>query len=571
MDKTMKQFAIYSRKSKFTGKGESIENQIEMCKKYISDHYGKEYADSAYVYEDEGYSGKNLKRPQFKRMIEDSKKIKFDAIVVYKLDRISRSVADFSNLIEYLVQQDITFISAKESQFNGTNIMGKAMMQISSVFAELERATIAERIKDNMHELAKSGRWLGGTTPTGFESESILHESANGKTHTSCMLKPIPEEIVIVKLIFDKFIETNALSQTEQFLMNNGYTTKTGKRFSRFAIRAILTNPVYCVADEDMYNYLVENKVDLFSEQSEFDAIHGIMAYNRTKQEQGKANKEKSMTEWIVAVAQHQGIIPGAKWVQVQNMLNLNKSKCYRKPRSNIALLSGVLRCAECGDYMRPKTSGRLTKNGEPAFVYLCSTKEKSKSHLCQVKNVNGNKIDAEVIKAIKDSQKTNSDASSRIASLKKQINSANDTYEEEKATIREKVKANEKEINEYVDAFAKAHNKTLMEMIEAKIDKFCTENERLNSRLEELDALTQQNNLSALEFDVISKKLSSVSNSIDDYTVDEKRKLIKSVIQKVVWDGEKAHIYRLDADGECDLSGIQDMQHIEPLCEDSK
>lgn len=571
MSAQIKQFAIYSRKSKFTGKGESIENQIEMCKEYIKQKYGQEAADTARVYEDEGYSGKNLKRPQFKRMIEDSKKIKIDAIVVYKLDRISRNVADFSKLIDDLFKRDIAFISVTEKDFDGSTAMNKAMMYISSVFAELERETIAERIRDNMRELAKSGRWLGGTTPTGFESESILHESANGKTHTSCMLKPIPEEIVIVKLIFDKFIEVNSLSQTEQFLMNNGYTSKTGKRFSRFAIRAILTNPVYCVADEDMYNYLTQNDADLFSEKSAFDGVHAIMAYNKTKQTQGQANKVKPLSEWIVAVGKHKGIIPGEKWVQVQNMLNLNKSKCYRKPRSNIALLSGVLRCAECGDYMRPKMSGRLTKNGEPSFVYLCSTKEKSKSHLCHVKNVNGNKIDAEVINAIKDSQKTNSDASSRIASLKKQINSANDTYEEEKATIREKVKANEKEINEYVDAFAKAHNETLMEMIEAKIDKFCTENERLHSRLEELDALTQQNNLSALEFDVISKKLSSVSNSIDDYTVDEKRKLIKSVIKEVRWDGKEAHIYRLDADGECDLSGIADAQQSVPLCEYSK
>lgn len=571
MDTPIKQFAIYSRKSKFTGKGESIENQIEICKQYIAANYGQEAADTAKIYEDEGYSGKNLKRPQFKLMIEDSKKIKFDAIVVYKLDRISRSVADFSNLIEYLVQQDITFISAKESQFNGTNIMGKAMMQISSVFAELERATIAERIRDNMHELAKSGRWLGGTTPTGFGSESILHESANGKTHTSCMLKAIPEEIVIVKLIFDKFTETNALSQTEQFLMNNGYTTKSGKRFSRFAIKAILTNPVYCIADNDMYNYLIDNKADLYSEKAEFDGIHGIMTYNRTKQEQGKAHKEKPMHEWIVAVGKHEGIISGAKWVQVQNMLNLNKSKSYRKPRSNSALLSGVLRCAECGDYMRPKTSGRVTANGEPSFVYICSTKEHSKSHLCQVKNVNGNKIDAKVIQAIKEFSNSRSDALKQITSLKKQIGSANDTYEEEKSILKEKIKSNENEINIRVDAFIKAQDEFIEKKIKAQITELRTENERLNSRLEELDALTQQNNLSAMEFDVITQKLSSASNSIDDYTVEQKRALIKSILKKVEWDGQKVHIYRLDADGECDLSGIQDMQHIEPLCEYSK
>lgn len=83
-----KQFVIYSRKSRFTGKGESIENQILLCRQYIASHYGETEADSALVYEDEGFSGGNLDRPRFKRMMEDSRTQKFAAIVVYRLDRI---------------------------------------------------------------------------------------------------------------------------------------------------------------------------------------------------------------------------------------------------------------------------------------------------------------------------------------------------------------------------------------------------------------------------------------------------------------------------------------------------
>ena len=85
MKKETKQFVIYSRKSKFTGKGESIENQIELCRQYIAVHFSQEEADAALVYEDEGFSGGNLERPQFKKMMKDSQKTKFAAIVVYRL------------------------------------------------------------------------------------------------------------------------------------------------------------------------------------------------------------------------------------------------------------------------------------------------------------------------------------------------------------------------------------------------------------------------------------------------------------------------------------------------------
>ena len=95
-----KQYVIYSRKSKFTGKGESIENQIELCRQYIAMHFGEDAAENVLVYEDEGFSGGNLERPQFKKIMKDSQKIAFAAIVVYRLDRISRNIGDFAKIIE---------------------------------------------------------------------------------------------------------------------------------------------------------------------------------------------------------------------------------------------------------------------------------------------------------------------------------------------------------------------------------------------------------------------------------------------------------------------------------------
>ena len=156
------------------------------------------------------------------------------------------------------------------------------------------------------------------------------------------------------------------------------------------------------IADDTAYQYLKENNVDLFAERSEFDGEHGIMAYNRTLQRPGKANQIRPMEEWIVAVGKHPGIIVGSDWVRVQAMLDVNKSKSYRRPRSNVALLSGLLRCGECGDYMRPKLTNRRTADGELIYTYMCSTKERSHGTVCSMKNCNGNTLDAKIIEEIR-------------------------------------------------------------------------------------------------------------------------------------------------------------------------
>ena len=125
--------AIYSRKSKFTGKGESIENQIEMCENYINSHFSDD-THSISVFEDEGFSGKNLNRPQFQTMMSEEHKNPFDLIIVYRLDRISRNVGDFSSLIDELNGYNTAFVSIKE-QFDTSTPMGRAMMNIAAVFA----------------------------------------------------------------------------------------------------------------------------------------------------------------------------------------------------------------------------------------------------------------------------------------------------------------------------------------------------------------------------------------------------------------------------------------------------
>ena len=548
--KTIKQFVIYSRKSKFTGKGESIENQIEMCRQYIATHYSEEEAEAALVYEDEGFSGGNLERPKFKKMMNDSQKIEFAAIVVYRLDRISRNIGDFAKLIEDLGNRHIDFISIRE-QFDTSSPMGRAMMYIASVFSQLERETIAERIRDNMHELSKTGRWLGGNTPTGYESESISNVTVDGKTRKACKLKIIPDELNLVKLIFDKFMETGSLTKTDEFLMNGHYKTKRGKTFTRFAIKAILSNPVYMIADEDAYNYLVENDVDLFADKEAFDGKHGIMAYNRTLQRPGKATQEKPINEWIVSVGKHLGAIPGATWVQVQKLLELNKSKNYRKPRSHVALLSGLIVCGKCGDYMRPKLSDRKTATGETIYTYLCTTKERSRGHVCSMKNANGNTLDAKIIETIKSFGKQSADMARQITQTKKRISDNREGYEAELSKLRLQIEDNEKDIKTLVISLGKSEGTNAKKYIIEQIDELHEKGETLRKHLFELEAIIQQHDLADIEFDIIRQMLSNMSESIDNYTVEQKRAAIRTFIRKIVWDAENAHLYLFHNDGD--------------------
>ena len=256
MAKTADTIAIYSRKSRYTGKGESIGNQIDLCREYIRTHYGDAAAEHAVVFEDEGFSGGNLNRPDFKKMMTAAKDRKFKAIVVYRLDRISRNISDFSSLIEELGRLGIDFVSIRES-FDTSSPMGRAMMYIASVFSQLERETIAERIRDNMHELAKTGRWLGGTTPTGYASESVKSITVDGKTKKACKLKLLPDEAEIIYKIFDLYEQYDSLTMTETELLRQGIKTKTGRSFTRFSIKSILQNPVYLIADKDAYQYFV--------------------------------------------------------------------------------------------------------------------------------------------------------------------------------------------------------------------------------------------------------------------------------------------------------------------------
>lgn len=556
--------AIYSRKSKFTGKGESIGNQIELCKEYIRAHYGDDALDHLVVYEDEGFSGGNLNRPDFKKMMAAAKERKFKAIIVYRLDRISRNISDFSSLIEELARLDIAFVSIKE-QFDTGSPMGRAMMYIASVFSQLERETIAERIRDNMHELAKTGRWLGGTTPTGFESEGEEKVTVDGKKKKTFKLKLVPQEAEIVRLIYDLFTETNSLTMTEAELMKRRIVTRNGNYFTRFSIKAILQNPVYMIADQEAYDYLTEKEADLFSDRAAFDGKHGIMAYNRTDQEKGKTTQYNPVSEWIVAVGKHPGLIPGKTWIRVQEALDQNKSKAFRRPKSNEALLTGLLYC-RCGNRMYPKLSKRRTADGDVIFTYVCKLKERSQRSLCNNRNANGNTMDLAVVEQVKRLNDHNAEFIDQMEKSRKFYTGNRVQYEEQLAALQKNKAEVEKKIEGLVDSLVELGDSTAKVRVAKRIESLTAESDALEVRIQELTALTSQHAMSDIEFDVLRQLLSVFQENIDDMPLEQKRAAIRTVVRKVIWDGVNAHIVLFGADDE-----EIEMPDITPLLADAE
>lgn len=517
MKQPQNRIAIYSRKSKFTGKGESIGNQVELCRAHIRISWGDACAKTALVFEDEGFSGGNLNRPDFQRMMSCARAGQFCAIVVYRLDRISRSIGDFAALIQELDRLNISFLSIKE-QFDTGSPMGRAMMYIASVFSQLERETIAERIRDNLRELAKTGRWLGGVTPTGYTSEQVKTVTLDGKSKRSCKLKLVPEEAQTVRRIFELYLETGSLSLTAEGL--GPAQTKNGRRYTRFSIKAILQNPVYLTADEAARNYFLQREADVFSPASAFDGVHGVLAYRRTQQEKGKPTVCLPVNQWMISVGRHPGIISSRDWIAAQEALERNR----RSPRGSEALLTGVLFC-RCGGRMYPKAS--RNSGGPPRFSYVCKVKEQSRRSLCSQENVSGPMLDQAILAQI---AALPEDRAEFLSTLK--AHQAH--WDNERPNLASLVKAqaeNRRRIAALVDSLPDLGDARAAAL--SRIEELHRSGEVLAARIHALEDQPPP---------------SSFSACLEQMGVEQRRAAIRSVIRKVVWDGRQAHVYLLDA-----------------------
>jgi site-specific DNA recombinase len=388
-----RKIAIYVRKSKITEMGKSIEMQKEKCKALAISKYNiEDQENDIIIYEDDGLSGFYADRPSYVKMINAINNNKIKAVICYKVDRISRRTLDLFSLIQQMEDKKVAFISVEDHEMDTSYPTGKFMVHMLSIIAEFERDIIAERITDNLYELAKEGRWLGGITPLGYASkkEKILY---NGRKTSKNHLEPVLSEQEIVKKVFRYFLECNKFGTTAAMLNNEGKKTRRNLAFTKTAVKNILTNPVYAIADKDMKDFFKSFDITIWAADEEFDGIRGIMAYNKTEQikERDKDSKifdpkytqktlKRDIKEWVVSIGEHKGIISGTDWIRTQNIILDIEAVSARPKETSKALLSGLVHCIDCGNKMFVRTeSNRYNPDGSVRFRYVCDVKYRKK------------------------------------------------------------------------------------------------------------------------------------------------------------------------------------------------
>lgn len=327
--------AIYCRKSVERVDSTSIETQKEFCKRLLLPDEKFE------VYSDRGYSGGNTNRPDFQRLMSDVEQGTVSRVIVYRIDRISRSVLDFATIYGKLEQHNVEFVSATE-QFDTSTPMGKAMLQIIMVFAELERKTIQLRINDNFYERAKKGLFLAGVAPIGYRK--IPFEIAGVKSH---ILEEDIEASGIVRFIYKKYLEDGtSMGQIVKYLNSPECEFKYSKKFTNTSIMRTLSNPVYVRADADVYRYFRSKGAILHDDISRFDGIHGCTIYGCRKDK--TQSKFKDLEGENVQLNLHEGLISSEDWLRVQEKMESNKS-IKNSGRGKNSWLSGLIKCGYCG------------------------------------------------------------------------------------------------------------------------------------------------------------------------------------------------------------------------------
>lgn len=319
--------AVYTRKSSEEGLDmdfNSLDAQRESCEAYITSQRAEGWSPVLDRYDDGGFSGGTLERPALKRLLTDVKAGKIDVIVVYKIDRLSRSMLDFLNLVELFEGHGVTFVSVTQS-FNTKDAMGRMALNILVTFAQFERELIGERIRDKVAASRKRGKWMGGWTPLGYEVRDrklLIHEADAER----------------VRAIFRRFVRLKSATLLARELVAAGERNRYGHLLDKGVLYKILNNRVYIG-----------------------EAVHKGTAYP----------------------GEHEAIIDRKLWDQVHSILTVSPRKRAANARAQTpALLKGLLFGPD-GAAMSPthtRKSGRLYR------YYISQTAMKQGRSDCPVK-----------------------------------------------------------------------------------------------------------------------------------------------------------------------------------------
>ncbi len=454
------------------------------------------------VYTDGGLSGKDTDRPELKRLIEDVKTKRINTVVVTKIDRISRSVVDFSQLWKVFEKQGVQFISLAEN-FDTSNAIGRAMLKLTLVFAELERETLAERIRGKTRWRAEQGLWNGNVV-LGYD----LHPEKKG------LLVVNEEEAELVKFLFDTYIKTKSIKQTAKVLNERGYRSKVhiskkgnkrgGNKFLGSTVTKTLKNPVYIGK--------IRFKGEIFD-------------------------------------GQHKAIISPEAWTAVQNRFKTErKDRPARKERRKYPFyLAGILKCGYCGNHLTPLFS--YGKGKKRYFYYGCTKrnhngKGKEEQGCCGNASISAKEMDNFIINEVKKLSldrnfleeivlETNKNAGKELDELKKQ--------RLQLVELRKKAERRKDNFSELVGegAFAKANEELRMEMIE-NFKKASAEIKKLEEDINQMDFRINDEESRVFSAEVIQDSILKFCNLFEKAQEQEKKDLIRLIVHQVTFTPEE-------------------------------
>ena len=370
VEKRRKLIAIYCRVSteEQSENGYSIDEQErlleEWCKKMGYVIYK--------CYSDRGISGKNIKdRPALKELLSDAKAGKFDMVISWKINRVSRKLEDVLKIVNLLEKNNITFKSYSEP-FETDTPAGRMQFQMMALIGEFERGTIAQNVKMGMIAKAKSGNWCGGRV-LGYDlvPNNSPEEEKKGKNK----LKINEKEAEIVRFIFNEYSKGKGYKAITNQINKLGYKTKKGNDFSVGSIRDILTNPVYI----------------------------GEIRYN-VRQNWSEKRRRNINPNPIRVKGKHEAIIDRELWDKVQLILESKKGKPSRIYDGEYPL-TGILRCPKCGAGMViSRTTNTLADGSKKRIAYYCCGNWKNKgTSVCNSNTIRVDKANEYVFKKIEE------------------------------------------------------------------------------------------------------------------------------------------------------------------------
>ncbi len=528
--------AIYVRKSKWTGRGESIENQILMCREYIEKFIEDSREAQILVYSDEGFSGKDTNRPEFQKMLEDMKQGPFQYLVCYRLDRLGRNLADLALLIEKLNREHTEFVSIKE-HFDTTTPMGKAMVYFSGVLAQMEREQIGERVRDNMFLLARSGRWLGGSTPLGFHVKEKFY--GEEKIRKAFYLEVEEKEAEILRQIFREFLNSHSFTKTAQKLTEKKIFTRRGRAYTPETIGEILENPVYCQSGKLAYDYFASLGCRMGFSREEASEEKGLIRYGKTVSSRYRG-QETPPQEWIIAQGEHRGLIFQEDFLRVQSLLERHRlgKRGEGRIQNETSLLAGLLFCS-CGSRMRPKyyRKNQVNEEGQRKFSYRCICRDKTRGQACRSGPLSGNVADSMVWEFLMERTRQAISVKEIFQEIRRKAEKEKE-QEEERENIKKEGARLEQEAQRLTQRLAETKERELAGFLENEIRRRLAERENLRKR-----EIEKRNSLEQKERENLVCRYSDPEFFSSFLSVPNKRIYIRIWLERIVWEEERSRL----------------------------